>query len=349
MSKDFNHDDEPDYADDDLQQDNETATEGARFVKRKHGSTVDHITVSANSLDAEMLPEPDSEQEQIEVRRGKRAEDDEEHETELPRLVAPKTAKQQMSEKLAAAQANYGRLPKLNKQPANDNFRQTVLWPLMDQLTRRTFEPDDERRAKLAVTARYARELIDIVEGDSLGSSVHLPGKDTSTDYDVQRTESGSVYFEHGQTLDRRKVTIGNEDRDERFIGSARTAKKSLPVGGSGFNSNHDDPLPVRLIAAREELEVIIGYVGPLLWPSLKAVISENATMTDIGVALGVKSTQASIVGTTIIRLALTGATEALSRFNEVKDMPRIRTPMPDKSRGSFWNQSSGPVVKVAA
>jgi hypothetical protein len=45
-SLDNNIDDEPDYADDDLQQDNETAAKGARFVKQKHGSTIDRTTVN---------------------------------------------------------------------------------------------------------------------------------------------------------------------------------------------------------------------------------------------------------------------------------------------------------------
>jgi hypothetical protein len=71
--------------------------------------------------------------------------------------------------------------------------------------------------------------------------------------------------------------------------------------------------------------------------------------MTDIGEALGVKSAQASIVGTAVIRLALTGATEALSQFNEVKNVPRKTTPMPDKSRGSFYNKTRNHVMKVAA
>jgi hypothetical protein len=259
-----------------------------------------------------------------------------------PRAVTDKTAKQQINDKLAAA--NF-KLPKELKPPANDNFKPVVSWPLMDQLTRSTFEPDRERRTTNVVKARYIRELIDIVQGDSLGLSVHLPGKHSTIDYDVQRTESGSVYFEHGQSLDRRKVTINNEDRDERFIGSARTAKNSLPVGGDRFG----DTALVRLIAARQELGAIIEYVGPLLWPSLKAVISENATMTDVGMTLGVKRAQASTTGTAVIRLALNGATEALRRFNEVKDVPRCTTPLPVKSRGSFLNQSGGPVVKVAA
>jgi hypothetical protein len=251
------------------------------------------------------------------------------------------------NDKLAAAKADFGKLAK--EKPANDNYKTVVSWPLMDQLTRSTFEPDKERRTRYIISARYLREQIDIVEADFLGSSVHLPGKDTSTDYDVQRTESGKVYFEHGQTLDRRKVTVNNEDQDERFIGSVRTAKKSMPVGSGGFNSNHDDPFPVRLIAARQELDSVIAYVGPLLWALLKAVISENATMTDIGVKMGVASAQASIVGTATIRLALAGATEALSLINSVKDKPRSVTPLPDKSRGSFYNKTRNHVMKVAA
>jgi hypothetical protein len=338
-SLDYNEEDEAGYVDQDNDHEvSETEAEGARFVKAQHGSTIDHTTVSANPLDADLLPVPDDEK-----------EDDKDKEPELPRKIAPSIVKQQNKERLNAALADFGRLPEEPKQPANDNFRQTVSWPLMDQLTRSTFEPDKERRTKNVVSARYLRELIDTVEADSLGSSVYLPGKDTSTDHDIQRTESGNVYFEHGQTWDRRKVTINNEDRDVRFIGSARTAKKSLSVGGGGFNSTRDDAFPVRLIAAREELASVIAYVGPLLWTLLKAAISENATMTDTGVALGVRSTQASIVGTAVIRLALTGATEALSRFNEVKDVPCCPTPLPDKSRGSFYNKTRNHVMKVAA
>ena len=104
-------------------------------------------------------------------------------------------------------------------------------WPLMDQLTRRAFEPDKEQRTKNIVLARYLREVIDNAEADSLGLSVYLPGKSASGDYDVQRTESGKVFFEHGQTLDRRKVTYDEKNGEadaERYSGSPRTAKKSL-------------------------------------------------------------------------------------------------------------------------
>jgi hypothetical protein len=340
-SYDTDIDDEPAIQDNDEGQDeNETKRLGGTFVKKKHGSTIDHATGSAIPTDADVLPTPDDpEQEETEVRRGKKVEDDDEAAPELPRDVAPKTAKQQVKEKLAAAQAKFGKLPKEPK-AANDNFRPMVSWPLMDQLTRRTFEPDRERRTKLIVTARYIRDLIDLAGADSLGND---------NDCDVQRTESGNVYFEHGQTVDRRKVTYDNKDGEadaERYSGSVRRAKKSLPVGNG---VNRDDPFPVRVMAAREELDVIIAAVGPMLWPSLQAAISENATMTDIGLALGVKRFQAPREGTAIIRRTLTAAMEALGRINEIKDEPRRPTPLPDKSRGSFWNQSSGPVIKIAA
>jgi hypothetical protein len=344
--------DEPVVQDNDEGQDeNETKRLGAAFVKKKHGSTIDHETGSAIPTDADLLPTPDDpEQEQTEVRRGRKVEDDDEAEPELSRDVDSKTAKQQFKEKLAAAHAKFGKLPNPPKDAANDNYsRPTVSWPLMDQLTRSTFEPDRERRAKMTISARYIRELIDMAIADQVGSSVHIPAKSAATDHDVQRTESGNVYFEHGQSLDRRKVTYDNKDGEadaERYSGSVRTAKKSLPVGG--FDPHRDDPFPVRILVAREELALITAAVGPL-WPHLLATLIQNYSMTDIGELLGVKSAQASIVGTAHIRFALTCAMEALDSINRVKDEPRRKLPMPEKSRGSFRNQARGPVIKVAA
>ncbi len=286
-----------------------------------------------------MLPATTPEREEAELRRGKKVEDDKETEPKLSRAVASTTAKQQFKEKLAAASKGFDfSLLKPPKSAANDNFKPVVSWPLMDQLTRRFFEPDEERRTKLIVTARYVRELIDLAGADSLGND---------NDCEVQRTESGKVWFEHGQTLDRKKVIFDNKDGEsdaERYSGSVRTAKKSGPVSNSGFDLGRDDPFPVRVMAARKELDIIIAAVGPL-WPSLFATISENATMTDIGVSLGVKRFQAPREGTRIIRLALTAAMEALGRLNEVKDEPRRTTPMPEKSRGHFMNQSRNHVM----
>ena len=335
-------------SDDESQDEDATRRLGAACVNKKHGGMIDHETGTANPLDAELLPTTTPQHEEIEVRRGKKAEDDEERESKLPRAVAVTTAKQQFKEKLKAAQAKFGKLPNPPKKASNDNFRPVVSWPLMDQLTRKTFEPDKERRTKNIISARYLRELIDTAEADSLGSSVYLPGKTAPGDHDMQRTESGKVFFEHGQTLDRRKVIYDEKNGEadaERYSGSPRTAKKSLPVGNSGF----DLPFPVRGMEAREELDAIIAGVGPTLWPYLLMAISYNATMTDIGLALGVKRYQAPREGTAIIRRALTAAMETLGRINGVKDETPRPTPLPEKSRGSFRNQARGPVIKVAA
>ena len=102
------YDDKIDDNDEDHDE-NETKRLGAKLIKRSTGSTIDHTTVSATTLDVDLLPAP--EQEEIEGRRGKKAEDDDEAELELPRAVAPKTAKQQFNEKLAAATAKFGKLP----------------------------------------------------------------------------------------------------------------------------------------------------------------------------------------------------------------------------------------------
>jgi hypothetical protein len=353
MTNDFDNDNDIDYSDneiednddkikdsdDESQDEDATRRLGTAYVKKKHGGMIDHETGTANPLDADVLPEQESEEDEIEVRRGKKAEDDEEHESKLLRAVAVATAKQQFKEKLKAAQAKFGKLPNPPKKASNDNFRPVVSWPLVDQLTRRAFEPDAERRTKNIVLARYLRELIDTAEADPLGSSVYLPGKSAPGDHDMQRTESGKVFFEHGQTLDRRKVTYDEKNGEadaERYSGSPRTARKSLPVGNSGFNL----PFPVRKRAAREELDAIIADVGPALWPYLLMAISYNATMTDIGLALGFKRYQAPREGTAIIRSALTAAMESLDRLNGIKDDAPRPTPLPVKSRGHFLNQS---------
>jgi hypothetical protein len=334
----FNSDDDK-IEDNEEDHENETKSPGTLLVKKKHGGTIDDKTVSANPLDADLLPASDSEQ--TEVRKA-------EAESKLLRNVEDEAAKQQIKAKLAAAQSTFGKLSNPPKEAANDNFRPIVSWPLMDQLTRKTFEPDRERRAKNVISARYLREMLDTIGADSLGQSVHLPGKSASGDHDMQRTESGRVFFEQGQTLDRKKGTHdtkNGENEAQRFDGPLRRAKKSLPVGNSGF----DLPFPLRKLAACEELDAVIAAVGPMLWPYLRAAISENATMTDIGLALGVKRFQAPREGTAIIRRGLTAAMEALAKINAPKDEPQRKPPVPEKSRGHFLNQTRNYVVKNAA
>jgi hypothetical protein len=170
-------------------------------------------------------------------------------------------------------------------------------------------------------TVRHIRELIDMVGTDSLGLSVHLPGKEPCTDYALQRTESGKVYYEFGQTLDRKKRTYDTKNTEanaERYDGAVRKGKpdKALGISNGGFDPYRDDPFPARMIAAHEELDEIIASVGPL-WLHLLACVCASATLTDIGSAVGAKHTQAPGVGTAIARLALTAAMEAMERFSE--------------------------------
>jgi hypothetical protein len=151
-SLDYNEEDEAGFADDDMQQDNETATKGAYHIKKKHSRTADHDAGTADPLDADLLPVPEQE------------DDHEERETKP--TVAPKTAKQQMKEKLAAAQANFGKLPKLPKEPANDNFKPVVSWPLMDQLTRNFERPGLVNLAFRRTRSRkYSRRCYRVSQG----------------------------------------------------------------------------------------------------------------------------------------------------------------------------------------
>jgi hypothetical protein len=196
-------------------EENKTVTKGAKFVKQKFKRTADHETFQATPLDADLLPLPDEQ-----------PEDEQPTEAEPPR-ADDAIVRQRNKEKLAAALAAF-KLPELPKEPANDNYRPVVSWPLTDQLTR-TFEPDRELRNKLIATARYVRDLIDTARADPLGDE---------RDCGIQRTESGKAHFEHGQTLDRKKRIYNkgkngkyshgkNGEADaERFDGAVRTARK---------------------------------------------------------------------------------------------------------------------------
>jgi hypothetical protein len=311
---------------DSTQEENETTTEGAPLVKTKFKHTVDDAGGAATPLDPD-CPSIENIEPTIE---------DDKSGSDLFRLVAPRTVKKQNREKLADAMNIFGPFSVLKQAgsktapaglPANDNFKQKESWPLIDQMTRITFERDTARRAELISAARHIRELIDIAGSDSLGLSIHLPNKAACTDYALQRTESGNVHYENGQTLDRKKRTHdakNGEANAERYDGAVRKSDKAGPVSNGGFDLYRDDPFPARKIAARMELDEIIACVGPL-WLPLADAVSAGATMTDIGAALGAKHTQASGVGTAIIKLALPAAMEAINRFNERSDETYLR------------------------
>ncbi|MCX7308977.1 MAG: hypothetical protein NTZ72_13955 [Afipia sp.] len=320
-------------SDDFVHEINETDCAGQPLLKTKYRATIESVTTDDTSQ-----AYADDEHVNFDSLDGESA-DDEKDTAALLRDVPPRDAKQQIKEKLNSALACF-ELPKLPKEPANDNYRPVVSWPLLDQLTRSTFEPSKERRNKFILAARYIRELIDLVEADPLGNKI---------DTDIQRTESGDVDFGYGQTLDRKKQTYKKKDEEAgavRFDGSARTSKKSMPIGN---NANCNEPFALRVTVAREELQAIRFDIGTALWPLLVATISENASLTDIGLKLGARGGQAPPVGSAIIRLALTAAIDALDRLNGIKDEPPRSRPVPLKIHGSFLNQAKGAVIKRAA
>ena len=316
--------------DDPLHEGDKTIRKGKPLVKEKYRGTIE-----AAENDRAVQSDADDEDRNF-ASLDRESNDNGKANPPLPRVTKDEHAKQQVKDSYKAAVAEFGTL-KLEKEPANDNYRPVVSWPLMDQLTRSTFEPNGERRTKFIATARYIRELIDLTEADPSGA-----------DRDVQRSESGSVHFEHGQTLDRKKrdhAKKNGEPGAQRFDGPLRTVKKSTLVD----NSVSTDPFSLHVIAARQELDAIRQYIGSALWPLLVDAISDNASFTDIGLRLGYKGGQAPPVGSAMIRLALSAAIDALATLNWLSD-DRIRpTPLPDKSRGSYRNQAAGPVQRVAA
>lgn len=317
--------------DDSIHENNKTLSKGETLVKEKYGNTIE-----AADKDRPVQTDIDDEDRNF-GSLDRESKDNGKDNPSLPRLTKDEDVKKQGKVNLKAAMATF-QLPKLPKEPSNDNYRPIVSWPLMDQLTRPTFEPHGERRTKFIVTARYIRELIDLSEADPSGA-----------DRDVQRSESGSVHFDHGMTLDRKKRDHDKKNGEQgaqRFDGPLRTVKTSISVDNS---VNPTDPFSLHIIAAGQELDAIRQRIGSALWPLLVDAISNNASFTDIGLRLGYKGGQAPTAGSAIIRLALAAAIDALDLLNWLSDEPRPAIPMPDKSRGSYRNQTKGPVLKVAA
>jgi hypothetical protein len=260
---------------------------------------------------------------------------------ELPRFVPDVIAKQQRDQKLAAALKKFD-MSVLDDKPikepampplvaANDNnasFEETESFPLIELLNRKTFHPDPAKRAELQRTAWHIRRLYDLAGQDALGLSVHRPGKEPIPDYDLQRHgPEQKIWFEVGQSLDCERRVYGDkpskvrrdgsvraavkgqkngEPNAVRYDGPVRTASRSQPI------SNGFDPFAQSKIDARRELDEIEAAVGPL-WPYLKPSICDNAPATDIGGMTGAKGTQASGIGTAIIKIGLTAAAKAIA------------------------------------
>lgn len=176
-------------------------------------------------------------------------------------------------------------------------------WHIRDQITHGHLGKEMEVKAQLLEALRRLRRDIDTSMTDSLGQAVHLPGKDTPTDFELQKDANGKTVFENGQTLDRKKKPSADGSSDS-FDGPVRGAKGSGAVCNSGFNVFRDDPLPFATIIARDNVEEITAAVGPL-WRFLKGSVCDNVMSAEHGYALGKRDPQASGVGNALIRIAL--------------------------------------------
>ncbi len=307
-------------ADDDVVDDNETDHDDLPETVAEGGKrTVDSDTVAPVGLDTQVIR-----LDAIDIKDAAMPKTG----ARLPRSVGDDDAKQQRRAAIAKANFDYSVL-KEEKKPklsvpiaANDNsvvgHRETESWPLMEQLHRTVFEPDAVKRQKFIGTVQYIRELVDIAGTDAMGLAVHRPGKKPTVDHDVDRSNSGKVYYHQGQTLDRKGLTWvrkNGEDTARRFDGAVRTSLRSERIirdAGKG----REDHFSERRLDAQNQLDDLAAVVGPL-WLPLMTAVCENAGFTEIAAALGYKQ---PVAGNVIIKLALEVATKQIEAMHTATD-----------------------------
>jgi hypothetical protein len=244
-------------------------------------------------------------------------EDLDEVRTEPESRAGNKIARQKAKQTLAAAWASFGPFTNLAASKPREPRDRGESWPLFELVQRIAFEPDNATRERMLGAAVHIRHLSDDVAMDVAGISIHLPGKSSPPDYDMQRYDDGKVVYELGQSLDRKSRTYESKNGEieaRRFDGPVKIVRGGR-VDNCGFDVHRDDPAALRKINARLELDEIIAAVGPL-WKHLLPAICDNATATEVGQATGAKGTQAPGVGTKFISVALCAAAEVIDRIN---------------------------------
>lgn len=284
-----------------------------KAVRERYGRTIDHTTDAATIVDEDAEIGFDRLDAEATVTSTGRAQ---------LRLVDEETAKEQVKIKLAAARKafdmNVLKEPKTKRKlvppPANDN-EPAENWLLMEAINRIKELGERTRRKGAAIRLR---ELVDTAESDVLGLSVHRAGEAPSVDYDAERSASGKVMYEHGQTLDRkwREYSEKNGESDaKRHDGSVRTSKHSGPVS-VGFDVFRDDPAAQRRLDAQTELEDLAAAVGPL-WVPLMDAVCRNAGFTEIAARWGYAQ---PVVGSFAVMLALDVAAKHIEAYREAKN-----------------------------
>jgi hypothetical protein len=151
---------------------------------------------------------------------------------------------------------------------------------------------------------------------DPLGVSVHTPGKESRTDFAMQKDSHGKVVYENGQSLDRKKAKFKRDDGviEAPYVGSVRKAKQ-LGVTHE-FNVHRDEPLSFSIADAINTVEEIRAGLGPL-WPILKQAVCDNMMSAEVGYSFGKTDPQASAVGNVILKIAIEEAASIYDRIDE--------------------------------
>jgi hypothetical protein len=289
--------------DDSVHEENETVAKGRPFVRKKYGSTIEDETATAVALDQDVLFASED-------------QDEPEHDAKtLPRIVGPATAKQQIKNRLQEAKKDFTFIeaetpPSIKEETFDDS------WHIRDQITRGNLGKDGKIKARLSSTIHRLRSDCYLTTLDPLGVSVHTPGKESSTDFAMQKDSHGKVVYENGQSLDRKKAKSKRADGviETQYDGSVRKAKRSAVV--HEFNVHRDEPLSFSITDAINIIEEIQAGLGPL-WPILEPVICDNKMSAEVGYSFGKTDPQASAVGNVILKIALEEAATIYDRIDE--------------------------------
>lgn len=227
----------------------------------------------------------------------------------LLRLVSDEDAKLQLERRLAEAiKALPERKRALLKEPyeekpipaANDNdlgFKSKEPWPLMEAFSRNTFRTDPQTNEAMRGTALYIDKLVSAANADAVGQAIHRPGKQPTSDFDVQRTKQGKIDWDGERLVLERNPKTGRVKKAEIC---------SPGPLGKGFEPTRDDLFSQTQTDARMKLDDLLAIIGPL-WPYLHDAICNRARFTDIAAGLGFKQ---PVVGSVLVKLALVAALE---------------------------------------
>jgi hypothetical protein len=333
-----------------------TATCGKKFARDEKYHYARVVTVSTKPLDADVLtvplPKQDKvevpEQDEVELRRGKKAEDDEERETKP--TVAPEIAKAQRSTKYTNAMQEWGTKLKRDEgmrvasgfKPKGKAVKSDVEesskaepWHVEEGIERGYIKGDKSRLNE----ALY--QFFNDFNGVADAFGIRAANDESSPDHAIQIDNNGKPVFIGGMTYDRKrrsKPMEGKEKKDgememasesrvrvrtmdgegyDKTVKDKRTITSTGAVDCAGYNPARGDLLLAeRITDTKHRAEEVAVFVGPLL-PELRKAVFENVSATEIGESLGFVQPQASAVGNALLQRALEAAADGYDRIRE--------------------------------